>query len=457
MNGSELLEKNKVYECTVQGYTAEGMGVARIEGMAVFIPCSVSGDRLQVKIVKVNKTYAYGRIDKILEPASERIEPQCPVFPKCGGCAFLHISYDEELRLKGQRVEDALHRIGGFDISIGPAHGSTRQGYRNKAQFPVAVASGRTCFGFYRERSHEVVPTEGCMLQSDSANTLARAVCLWMDESGAAPYDEESGKGLVRRIYVRSGGEGCHLCIIATSDKLPKSLRLVEIARAACPELMGVTVNVNDDNTNRIMGERCITLWGESKLSDTLLGLSFDLSPLSFYQVNHDQAEKLYQKALEYAALGESDTALDLYCGVGTITLLLAGRCRQAIGNEIVPQAVENARENAERNGITNVRFIEGDAGKVSDMLLSEGLRPDVIVCDPPRKGMDQLAIDSIARMMPARLVYISCDPASLARDAAILAEKGYSLVKAEAFDMFPGTAHVETVILMTRCGQNDK
>lgn len=451
MNGSELLEKNKVYECTVNGYTAEGMGVARVEGMAVFIPCSAAGDRLEVKIVKVSKNFAYGRIEKILEPSPERIEPRCPVFPKCGGCAFQHISYDEELRLKGQRVEDALRRIGGFNISIGPAHGSDRRGYRNKAQFPVGVVNGRTRFGFYRERSHEVVPTEECMLQNDSANALARAVCTWMDEAGALPYDEESGKGIIRRIYVRSGSQGCHLCIVAASNKLPKTHRLVEIARAACNELSGITVNVNDGRTNRIMGEQCFTIWGESKLSDILLGLKFELSPLSFYQVNHDQAERLYQKALEYAGLNEGDTALDLYCGVGTITLLLARQCSQAIGNEIVSQAVENAWENAERNGISNVRFIEGDAGKVSDMLLKEGLHPDVIVCDPPRKGMDKLAIDSIVRMAPHRLVYISCDPASLARDAAMLAEKGYSLEKAEAFDMFPGTAHVETVVLMSR------
>ncbi len=445
------MEKNKIYECKIENYTAEGMGVARIDGMAVFVPGAAAGDTLKVKIVKVQKNLAYGKIEQILDPAPVRQKPTCPVYDKCGGCNFLHLTYEEELRLKGQRVEDALRRIGGFDISIAPAHGSTREAYRNKAQFPVTTVRGKTRFGFYRSHSHDVVPCDGCMIQSESANALAAAVCRWMDESGALPYDETTGKGLVRHIYVRNGKYGCHLCIIATSARLPKLQLLIDYAQDAAPDLEGIVVNINSQKTNKILGDTCKTLWGKDRLTDDLLGLKFELSPLSFYQVNHTQAENLYTKALEYADLKETDLALDLYCGVGTITLLLAQKCKQAVGNEIVPAAIDNANENAARNGIDNVRFILGDAGKVSETLLNEGLRPDVIVCDPPRKGMDQLAIDSIAAMDPKRVVYVSCDPASLARDAALMARKGFKLRKAEAFDMFPGTANVETVALFER------
>ena len=445
------MEKNEIYTCTVEGYTAEGMGVARAEGMALFIPGAAAGDRLRVRIVKVLKNRTYGRIEQILEPSPARITPACPVCAKCGGCDFLHLTYEEELRLKGQRVEDALRRIGGLDVTVGPARASCRAGYRNKAQFPVTLSGGRAAFGFYRSRSHDVVPCQCCMIQDDRINDLAAAVCRWMDESGVLPYDEETGRGLIRHIYVRTGRYGSHLCLVAAGGRLPHTEALIEEARTAAPDLMGIVLNVNRDKTNRILGDTCRTLWGKDRLQDDLLGLRFELSPLSFYQVNHTQAEALYTRALELADLRPHHLALDLYCGVGTITLLLARRCRQAIGNEIVPQAVENANENARRNGITNARFLLGDAGQVASALRDEGLRPDVIVCDPPRKGMDTATVEAVAQMGPERIVYISCDPASLARDAARLAGLGYALKSAEAFDMFPGTANVETVCLLSK------
>ena len=449
------MQKNKIYETEIVGYTAEGMGVARVEGMAVFVPNSAMGDRAKIKIVKTQKNFAYGIISELIRPSEARITPQCPAFPKCGGCTFLHLNYNEELRLKGQRVEDALRRIGGFDdIHIAPAYPSTRNGYRNKAQFPLTQEYGRTFFGFYRARSHDVVPTDHCIIQSPRANALAKAVCRWMDEYGVKAYNEETGEGLIRHVYVRDGEKGCHLCLVATSRRLPHADTLIDAARMAAPDLEGIVININTERTNRILGSETVTLWGKDRLTDDLLGLKFELSPLSFYQVNHTQAQELYRKALEYAALKSTDTALDLYCGVGTITLLLARCCKQAIGNEIVPQAVDNANENAARNGIENARFILGDAGKVSETLKNEGLRPDVIVCDPPRKGMDELTIDSIAAMSPERIVYVSCDPASLARDARMLCGRGYALKKAEAFDMFPGTANVETVALFVKQGR---
>lgn len=440
------LKKNELYECQIEGYTAEGAGVARVEGAAVFVPATALGDKVLVRIVKVNKTYAFGRVEEIITPSAHRIAPECPVFNKCGGCDFLHIDYDEELRLKGQRVQDALNRIGHFDIEIAPAVPSIRHGYRNKALYLVTDTSEGTGYGFYRSRSHDVVPCGGCLIQTDAANALAAAVCRWIDESRATIYDENNGEGLIRRVYVRHGDGGYHLCIVANGEALPQTDLLIELARAAEPSLCGITLNVNKTQGNRVMGERMVTLWGSGTLSDSLMGLRYELSPLSFYQVNHAQAERLYQKVLDYAELSQDDIALDLYCGVGTITLLLAQRCKSAIGNEIVPEAVTNAEENMRRNNIENVRFILGDAGQVAATLAGEGMRPNVVVCDPPRKGMDETTINAIGEMSPKRIVYVSCDPASLARDGAMLRELGYILTHAEAFDMFPGTANVETV-----------
>ena len=441
-----MLRKNEIYEAAIDGYTAEGLGVARINGMAVFVPASARGDRLRIKIVKLAKNHAYGIIDAVLEPSPHRIAPACPAFPVCGGCDFLHISYEEELRLKGKRVEDALRRIGGFDISVAPAAPSFRRGYRNKAQFPLAMASGRAAFGFYRRRSHDVVPVGRCLIQGARANALAAAVCRWIDESGAEVYDETDHAGLVRRIYVREGAHGCLLCLVINGGAVPQGELLIELARAAAPDLRGIVLNINRERTNRVLGQKSLTLWGEDGLTDSLSGITFDLAPEAFYQINHTQAEALYARAIELAELTPGDTALDLYCGVGTITLLLARSCGEAIGCEIVPEAVENARENARRNAIGNARFILGDAGEAASALAREGLRPRVIVCDPPRKGMDEQTVEAIAAMAPERVVYISCDPASLARDCARLAARGYALKSADAFDMFPATANVETV-----------
>lgn len=446
-----MVEKNRPREGVIEGYTAEGMGVARIEGMAVFVPRAVRGDRLLIRPVKVNKNYAYGIIEEILEPSHERIEAACPQFARCGGCDFLHMTYEEELNLKRQRVEDALRRVGGFDITIPPVHPSTREGYRNKAQFLTRLDGDAVSFGFYRSRSHQVVAIENCLIQDGRANRLAREVCRWMEEYGVEPYDEESKTGLVRRVYVRAGGRGSQLCLVVNRENIPHKGELVSRLRTAQADLTGVILNINSASTNRVMGDKCVTLWGEEHLKDDLLGLEFRLSPLSFYQVNHTQAERLYQKGLEYAALKGDETVLDLYCGAGTITLLLARECAQAIGNEIIPRAIEDGWENARRNDIKNVRFIEGDAGQAAQKLASEGLCPDVIVTDPPRKGMDIKAVDAIAAMTPKRIVYISCDPASLARDCALLRDRGYSLIKAEAFDMFPATANVETVALLEK------
>ena len=444
------LQKNQVHTVTVTGYTAEGLGVARAEGQVVFIHGGVRGEVCAVRILKVLKNVAYGRVEEILTGSPARREPDCPHYPACGGCDFRHISYEEELEAKRQRVEDALRRIGGAEIPVEEILGSQAvDGYRNKCQFPVSP-EGRA--GFYRARSHDVVPAADCRLQAEQANAVARAVEAYLREEGVPAYDGRTRRGLLRHIYVRTSREGRALvCLVVNGEALPREAALVERIRAACPETAGVVLNTNDRDTNVVLGERYRTLWGEDTLTDTLCGLRFRLSVPSFYQVNRAQAERLYGKAREFAGLTGRETVLDLYCGAGTITLVMARQAGQAVGAEIVAAAVENAEENARLNGVDNVRFLLGDAGEAAARLAAEALRPQVVVVDPPRKGLGEEVIAAIAAMGPERVVYVSCDPGTLGRDLRRFAEAGYRAARAAAVDLFPRTRHVETIMLLQR------
>ncbi len=449
-----LMKKNDTVLLTIQGYTAEGLGVGRTdEGMAVFVPGAARGDKLEVLLVKVLKNYAFGKIVRILEPSPHRQAPDCPHFGKCGGCDFRHLAYEEELWLKARRVQDAMNRIGGFDLPVPPITGSPETlRYRNKGQFPVGQTEQGVAYGFFRSRSHQLIPLTDCKLQSEESCALAKAVCHWADQCGARPYDETTHTGLLRHIYVRQGKAGLHLTLVVLRDKLPRPDLLVEQCRQAVPALCGIVINVNDKPGNRILGLHQRTLWGDDRLEDDLMGNTFRLSPLSFYQVNHAQTENLYACAAAWAAPDDSTDALDLYCGVGTITLTLAGRCKSVVGVEIVPAAIDDAKDNAARNGIENARFLCADAGQAAAKMAQEGFRPQVILVDPPRKGLDQAAIDAICQMAPDRIVYVSCDCASLARDAKLLQQTGgYVPEQLQAFDMFPRTANVESVCLLRR------
>ena len=448
------MKKNDICTITIHGYTAEGMGVGRTDdGMAVFVPQAARGDKLEVLLVKVLKNYAFGKIQTILEPSSCRVEADCPAFGRCGGCDFRHLTYEEELWLKARRVHDAMTRIGGFDLPVPDITGSPAvEGYRNKAQFPVGKGERGVEYGFYRSRSHQLIPLESCKLQSEEACALAAAVCRWAEEAKVPVYDETKHTGILRHIYVRQGRAGLHLTVVVRADKLPREALLMELCREAVPILCGIVVNVNPDPGNRVLGLACRTLWGDGRLEDDLMGNTFRLSPLSFYQVNHAQTENLYDCAARWAAPDGDTDALDLYCGVGTITLTLAGRCKSVVGVEIVPAAIEDAKENAARNGIENARFLCADAGQAAQKMADEGFRPQVIVVDPPRKGLDEAAVKALCDMAPDRIVYVSCDCASLARDAKMLFEQGgYRPTKVQAFDMFPRTANVETVALLER------
>lgn len=442
--------KNQLHTVTISGYSSEGLGVARIDGRVVFVHGGVRGEVCVVRILKVLKNTAFARVEEILERSPARREIDCPHYPACGGCAFRHISYEEELEAKRRHVEDCLRRIGGADIQVTEILGSAAtKFYRNKSQFPVSP-QGRA--GFYRARSHEVVPAADCLLQAPQAGAVARAVEGYLRAFSVPAYDERAGRGLLRHIYVRTSREGRALvCLAVNGKELAHERELVERIRAACPDTVGVVLNVNTRQTNVILGDGYRTLWGEDTLEDTLCGLRFRLSIPSFYQVNHDQAERLYGRAVELADLTGRETVLELYCGAGTITLTMARKAAQVIGAEIVPEAVENARENARRNGIENVTFFCADAGDAAARLAAEQLRPEVVVVDPPRKGLGEEVVAAIASMAPDRVVYISCDPGTLGRDVKRFAQLGYALKRAEAVDMFPRAAHVETIVLIQR------
>lgn len=444
------LAKNQEHTVTIEGYGEGGMGVARIDGRVVFVHGALRGEKCRVLILKTLKSVAFAKVLEVLEPSSERITPDCPYFPRCGGCTYRHIRYEEELRLKKQRVQDNLSRIGGSDVTVEEILGARDTlRYRNKAQYPVSKDGA---VGFYRARTHEVIECEHCLLVKPEADAAAQALREYMQSCRVAGYDEKTGRGLVRHLYIRSNAAGESLvCVLVNGDKLPKEDRLVTLLRDACPKCTGIVLGTNTKKGNVILGDHYRTLWGSDRLEDTLCGKTFRLSVPSFYQVNRVQAERLYAKAIEFAGLTGQETVLDLYCGAGTITLALSDHAKKVLGAEIVPEAIDDARENAARNGVKNAEFFCGDASDVAKKLARENLRPDVITVDPPRKGLAADVVESIAEMQPGRVVYVSCDSATMARDVKRLADLGYTAQRACAVDMFPRADHVETICLLSK------
>ncbi|MBR3631227.1 MAG: 23S rRNA (uracil(1939)-C(5))-methyltransferase RlmD [Oscillospiraceae bacterium] len=448
------MQKNEIYEATITGMTAEGSGVCRVDGMAVFVPMTAIGDRLRVRIVKVLRNYAFGIIEDLHSPAQGRQEPDCPVFRQCGGCVFRHVTYETELQYKAQLAEDAFRRIGHLSPVFRPILGAPqREGYRNKAQYPVTEQDGHLVCGFYARHSHRVVPSGGCLLQPDAFTVLMEKLLPFLERCGVSAYDEASHAGELRHIYLRRGyhsGE-MMLCLVVRTSIAGKVQPHLKELTTQFPALVSISESVNPERTNVILGKHITLLAGKPAIHDTMCGNTVELSPQSFYQVNTAQAEKLYAVGKEFAALKGDELLLDLYCGAGTIGLSMADAVREVIGVEIVPQAVENARVNAERSGIRNASFFCGDAGSIAGKLRNEGTKPDVIVLDPPRKGCDALTVESCAAMHPERIVMISCNPATAARDCKAFAEQGYRTELVQAVDLFPGTAHVECVVLMSR------
>lgn len=459
------LYKNQRIDLTITATTSEGSGLGRYydedcpQGFVVFVPFTAVGDRIRCQIQKVEKNHAFGRMEELLEASPHRIatsctKSDCKAFGQCGGCTWRHISYEAELQYKWQSVADAIGRIGGISLTPEPIVGSPEvDRYRNKAQYPVAAGSHRPLVGFYAMRSHRIVEQHDCKLQPESFATVVECVIRWAKKQQVPLYNEHTHTGLLRHIYIRRGEETGEMlvCLVCTSGKLPRSETLVQALRATVPELVGICVNINTKDTNVILGDTTYSIWGQDHLTDRLCGLTFRLSPHSFYQVNRRQAEQLYTLAQQEAALTGNEILLDLYCGTGTIGLTMARKVKQLIGVEIVPQAIEDARKNATNNSINNARFLCADAAQAARQLREEQLQPDVVIVDPPRKGCGEEVIRIIGEMAPRRVVYVSCNPATLARDIAYFEVCGYTAQRITPVDMFPRTPHVETVCLLSR------
>ena len=446
-----MLSKNEIYETVITDYTAEGQGIAHIEGCAVFIPNAIAGERVRVRIETARKTWAAGKITEILERSPHRCNRECPVAKLCGGCDFWHMDYEEETRLKAERVRTCLNRMAGENLDTVPILAApTCHGYRNKAQYPLAQKKGRAYAGFFRAGTHEVVENDRCRILPLETDVVKDLVMDYVNKFHVSIYDETTHKGLLRHIYVRRGAVSGQIlvCLVGNGSALPKVDELLKRLKTL-PGFTTLVLSVNTKKGNAVLGDQFITLYGPGYIEDTLCGLTFRLSPRSFYQVNHDQAQRLYETAIAQAGITKEDTVLDLYCGVGTITLAMAGAAGKVIGVEVIPQAVEDARDNALRNGIENAEFFCGDAGQAALELEHQGVRPDVVVVDPPRKGLNADTIEALHRMSPRRIVYVSCDPATLARDVALLKPHGYTLQTVTAADLFPRCAHVETVCLL--------
>jgi len=453
------LQKNQILTLRIERLSSDGSGVAHsADGEAVFVPGTAPGDEARVRIVKDCGRYAFGILDELLVPSPDRIPVDCPVAGPCGGCSLRHLDYAAELRAKQESVLDAFRRIGRLEVpvlDILPSPEVDR--YRNKVQFPVGVdKNGVPCIGFYAGRTHRIVPCPDCKLQPGVLNEIGNALCAFFAQQGIRPYDEQSGKGLVRHIFLRRGAHSGQImvCLVCTRAKLPHAEQLCTALREQFPAISTILLNVNAKNTNVILGSENHILYGPGYIEDTLCGVPVRLGPLSFYQVNTLAAERLYGVASQYAQLTPDDTLLDLYCGMGTIGLSMADQCRELIGVEIVPEAIESAKANATRMGeavATKSRFFCADAGQAATQLASEGLHPDIVMLDPPRKGCDEATLSAVVRMAPRRVVYVSCNPATAARDAAWLEKNGYHTEKVQPVDLFPRTKHVEAVLLLTK------
>lgn len=445
----DTLKKNDVVEITIDDLTVEGAGIGRYEGMAVFVPRALPGETVSVKIIKLTKSYAVGRMMNLSRPSTERVTPFCPVFEQCGGCTLQHLSYDAQLAYKSRYVQQCFKRIGGIDIdaqSIEPC-ANTRD-YRNKASFPVAGQTGQAQAGFFAPRSHELVAAD-CPIQKPEINAVKKAVMRWANDNDIPPYSEQTGKGVLRHVVARQSSGGGVMAGVVVRNKIDESPLIEEIK--SIPNLKSIAVNTNRDKGNAILGRDTRVIYGDAYIAEEYSGLKFRAALQSFLQVNHAQSQKLYDIALEYANISKHDTVFDLFCGIGTISLLAARLAKRVLGIEYEPSAVQNAEENARLNSIENAQFLAGDAGEQLKAAVNATGTPDIVIIDPPRKGCDVALLEGIAAASPKRIVYVSCNPATLARDAALLKEQGYEVRQVSGVDMFPHTTHTECCCLIER------
>ncbi len=453
--------QNKTFKIDITGLTHEGQGVGKIEGFVVFVDGVLPGENVDIKIVKQTKSYAVGRLVNINNSSADRVKPFCPVYDKCGGCAVQHMSYQAQLDFKKDTVLQNIRRIGGLqNIKVNNTIGMENPfKYRNKVQYPVGSDKGDIRIGFYETRSHNIIDSNLCDIQPDESNNIRDVVRDFCKDAGIAIYDEKTGKGLLRHVMVRKGFKTGEIMVVLVinGDKLVKSDELVNKLLENFPDIKSIILNVNTRNTNIILGDKNICIYGQKYITDYIGSFKFEISPLSFFQVNPIQTEVLYEKALEYAGLSGNETVFDLYCGIGTISLFLSTKAKRVVGVEVVTDAISDAKRNAEINGVSNVEFLVGEAEKVIPELYAQGVKADVVVVDPPRKGCDEVLLNTLVEMQPQRIVYVSCNPSTLARDLKYLTEHGFEAKEVQPVDMFPWTGHVEATILMTRCGSEEK
>lgn len=453
-----MVEKDNEYILNIEALGYEGEGIAKIDGYPVFISGALIGEKVKVNIIKVKKNFAYGKLIEILEESPERRESKCSSYNMCGGCTLQHLSYEGQLDYKFSRVKDCIRKIGGLDESIVnyPIGMDGIYRYRNKVQFPVGLVNGKLSIGFFSEKSHEIIDMDTCLLQDEESERIVSIIRNWMNEYSIMPAKKD-GKlfknGLVRHIVIRKAFKTDEVMVIlvTTNKKIPYVNELIDSLNSNNNSIKSIVQNINDKDTNLVMGEKCITLWGSDYICDYIGEYKFNISPLSFFQVNPVQTEVLYNKALEYADLNGDEIVFDAYCGTGTISLFLSQKAKKVYGVEIIPQAIDNAKVNAEINNINNAEFFVGKSEEIIPKLIDDGIIPDVIVVDPPRKGCDSKLLDALGKAKPKKIVYVSCDPSTLARDLKYLEEQGYKTVEVQPVDMFPMTKHVETVVLMSR------
>ena len=454
-----LIEKNKEYilDIVSQGY--EGEGIAKInDTFTVFIEGVLKGERVNVRIVKSKKSFAYGKLLEVIEPSLERCEAKCSIHKRCGGCKLQYSTYKEQLNFKFERVKDCITKIGKLDESIVqfPLGMDEPWRYRNKVQLPIGMVNGELKIGFFAPRSHEIIDMETCLIQDEIADKVVGITRTWIKKNNIKPYNID-GKydetGILRHIMIRRGFTTNEVMVVLVTNgsKLPNKDEFISLITENIPGIKSIVQNINSKPTNVILGQECITLWGESTISDYIGEFKFNISPLSFFQVNPVQTEVLYNKALEYAGLTGDETVFDAYCGTGTITLFLSQKAKKVYGVEIIPQAIENANINAKENNVNNVEFFVGESEVVIPDLINKGIKADVVVVDPPRKGCDVKLLNAITNIDAKKIVYVSCDPSTLARDLAILEGNGYKTVRVQPVDMFPHTAHIETCVLLQR------
>ena len=449
-----MLEKNSIYTIEIEDLGHSGEGVGKIDGFTIFVHGAIPGDYVKIKLTTLKKNYGIGKIIEILRPSQDRVEPRCPLANICGGCQIMHMDYRAQLDIKRKRVEETLERIGKINTTVHPTIGMENPyEYRNKAQFPVGIVDGQAVLGFYKKGTHDIVRTDYCHIQAPVNIEIIKVIKEYIKKYDISVYNEKTRKGLLRHVVTRVGFKTGELMVVLITNgkELPYKNELIEMLRTYIKGLKTIVHNINDKNTNVIFGRESRTIYGEDKISDYIGDLKFKISDQSFFQVNPIQTEKLYEKTLEYALLTGEENVFDIYCGTGSISLFLAQQAKKVIGVEVVETAIENAKENAKINNIHNTEFYVGKAEEVIPKLYEKGLKADVVVVDPPRKGCEEIVLETIAKMEPKRIVYVSCNPASLARDLAYLEERGYKTLEVQPVDMFGHTGHVETVVLMSR------